>query len=373
MLTRMQWIAQRGSMGRAAHKPSTCTVVLCVAFSALKRMLSTPFCSVCNRRFQFEFLLLVVFLTCFLVSRSAGATGRVAGLRILTATRAAIDRLASDGGHPAGPAPPAKERAPPEKLYLCRGSSEDSGGNAGNASWVARSDMSVIGRAQAEGVAPRASEVSAVMRACVRLGHAGTALRLFDQMLAKGAAPDAHLIRKPISDKFFKLVADNLDAKRLQEDGLRLLDLVQVHGLAPSITTQNCLIIAWRSKLPESVVKYFLDMKSTGVLISRLAYQSILMFHERSDPEFALKIYDEMEMLGIKTDKVGYNAMLGACLQLGMHDDARQLLMQMAERTLVPDTKSYSVMLPARRTAPFSNVPRLAPLLDRWEEIVSVC
>jgi pentatricopeptide repeat protein len=235
-------------------------------------------------------------------------------------------------------------------------------------------DVTVIDRAQAEGVAPRASEVSAVMRACIRLGHVGTALKLFDQMLAKGAAPDAHLIRKPISDKFFKLVADNLDVKRIQEDGLRLLDLVQAHGLAPSITTQNCLIIAWKSKLPESVVKYFLDMKSAGVHISRLAYQSILMAHERSDPEFALKIYDEMEMLGIKTDRVGYNAMLGACLQLGMHDEARQLLMQMAERTLVPDAKSYSVMLASRRTVtPLSNVPRLAPLLDRWEGIVSVC
>jgi len=364
---------QKGWAGRAARKPAICTVMICVAFSLLRRMLSTSLCRVCYRRSQIDFILLVVFLVCFLMSHSAQAMGWIANWRILIATKTVIDKLAFDGGHQASLAPPTEERASPEKLYVCHASSEDSGDNMGNCSRIVKSGMHVIDHAQTEGVAPKASTVSQVMSACIRLGRVGTALELFDQMLEKGAAPDAHLIRKPIADKFFKLVATNLDAKRIQEDGLRLLDLVQIHGLVPSITTQNCLIIAWRSKLPESVVKYFLKMKSAGVLISRLAYQSILMVHERSDPEFALKIYDEMEMLGIQTDRVGYNAVLGACLQLGMHEDARQLFTQMAERTLAPDTKSYRVMLASRRAAQDSNVPRMAPVLDRWEGSVSVC
>jgi len=373
----LQW----GSAGRAARGPLMCAGVVRVAVSALRRIprLSAPLCRACCRWSQIEFLLLVVFLACFFISHSARAMGWITSSRISVAMRTVVDKLVLvdnlvlDGGREEGPAPPTSERAPPETRYDRHDCFVDSIDNTGNFTRTVRSDGHVIGHAQVDGVAPRASKVSEVMRACIRLGCVGTALELFDQMLEKGAEPDAHLVRKPIADKFFKLVAVNLDAKRIQEDGLRLLDLVQAHGLAPSITTQNCLIIAWRSKLPESVVKYFLNMKSAGILISRLAYQSILIVHERSDPEFALKIYDEMEILGIKADRIGYNAVLGACFQLGMHDDARLLFTQMAERTLVPDTKSYSVMLASRRTTQISNVPRLTTLLHRWEANVSVC
>ncbi|CAK0843177.1 unnamed protein product [Prorocentrum cordatum] len=98
-------------------------------------------------------------------------------------------------------------------------------------------------------------------------------------------------------------------------------------------------------------------MKSEGVTIARIVYHCIMMAFERSDPELTLTIFEEMEGLGMKPDGVAYNAVLGACCQLGMHERARHLFLQMAERELVPDRKSYSIMVKVCAT---SNQPEAA-------------
>ena len=68
-----------------------------------------------------------------------------------------------------------------------------------------------------------------VMHSYIHLGHGHAAVKMFDEMLQFGAAPKAHLIGKAVSHKFFKLVAETLDDERIQEDGIRLLDLIQKH------------------------------------------------------------------------------------------------------------------------------------------------
>ncbi|CAK0812225.1 unnamed protein product [Prorocentrum cordatum] len=222
--------------------------------------------------------------------------------------------------------------------------------------------MYIVDRARRDGVPLNASKLGRNMKACIRLGSADAALTLFDQLLEEGAAPDAHHIAKPVSDKFFKLVADNLGAERMRADGLGLLELMQAHGLAPSIDTQNRLVVAWKSKLPESVLSYFHKMKNAGVEISRIAYHSILMSHERSDPSATLLLFNEMDKLEIKPDGVAYNAVMGACCKLGMRDEAEQLFMQMADRALVPDSKSYCIMLKV-----YASSNQLTRAMSIWE------
>jgi pentatricopeptide repeat protein len=205
--------------------------------------------------------------------------------------------------------------------------------------------MRVIDRAHAEGVAATASSLSEVMRSCIKLGHGDTALKLFDQMLEKGAAPDADQICKSVLDRFFNLVTDHLDVERIRADGLRFFGVVQAHGLAPSFAMQNRVIVAWKSKPPKRVSRYLLKMKSSGAQLSRLSYFAILLASERSNPELTLQICDEMQTLGFQPDRVAYNAVLGACCELGLQDEARLLFKQMADRTLEPDGKTYRVMI----------------------------
>ena len=133
-----------------------------------------------------------------------------------------------------------------------------------------------------------------------------------------GAIEQAHLVGKPVSHKFFKLVAETLDDKRMQKDGLSLLNFHRAHRIEASRTIQNRLIDAWNKRPPEFVLKYFLEMKSEGVILSRLAYRCIVVAYEHSDPEFAVEIYNEMEGSGVQLDRPAYNAVLGACFQLGM-------------------------------------------------------
>ncbi|CAK0891619.1 unnamed protein product [Prorocentrum cordatum] len=145
--------------------------------------------------------------------------------------------------------------------------------------------------------------------------------------------------------KFFKLVAESLDDKRMRDEGLKFLEVIRAHRVSPSTLAQNRLIVAWRSKPPDDVLAYFVKMKDAGVMLSSTAYRCIMAANERTNPEFTLKLYDEMKELGIKLDRVAYNAVLCACSQNGMLDQARELFMQMTSTGLVPNGKTFGIMI----------------------------
>merc|ERR1740138_1187172 len=52
-----------------------------------------------------------------------------------------------------------------------------------------------------------------------------------------------------------------------------------------------------------------------------------------------------MEVSGIPLDLAAYNAVLGARSQLGMLDEARELFLQMVDRALVPNEKTFGIMI----------------------------
>ncbi|CAK0859785.1 unnamed protein product [Prorocentrum cordatum] len=120
------------------------------------------------------------------------------------------------------------------------------------------------------------------------------------------------------------------------------------HGIAPAPATQNRVLEAWKNQLPEIVLNYFLEMKSAGVVLSRWAYRYIVVAHERSDPAFALKIYREMQHLGIELDWAAYNAVLGAQFQLGMFDEAEELFQRMACTAGLANEKTFGIMIKVR-------------------------
>jgi len=244
-------------------------------------------------------------------------------------------------------------------------------------------DMRVLDRVQKEGVAPKASDVTTAMRACVRCNSAETALKLFDQMLQGGAVPDVHLLCRSTVSKFFKLVAESLDDKRMREEGLRLLDVIRAHGLSPSTLAQNRLIVSFRSKLPEHVLAYFVQMKESGVMLSSTAYRCIMAANERTGPEFTLKLYNEMLELGIKLDRVAYNAVLCALSQLGMLDQAQQMFLEMSSAGLAPNGKTFGIMIkvyyssnrPKEAVAIFDTMreQRLEPDRFAYHHVVNAC
>jgi len=192
-----------------------------------------------------------------------------------------------------------------------------------------------------------ASSFSDLVGACARLDDVEMALALFDHMLENGIRCDPPSVHGGSASKFFKLVATNLGDERMREDGVRLLQAILAHGMSPTHLVQNQLIRAWKSKLPHHVVEAFVNLRDKGGHLSGTAYRCVMASHERSEPVFTLRLYDEMLQKGVKVDRVAFNAVLCACSHLGMTSQALGLFQQMAGLGLVPNGKTYGTLIRA--------------------------
>jgi len=192
-----------------------------------------------------------------------------------------------------------------------------------------------------------ASTFSELVGACARLNTTDLALSLFDHMLKSGIACDSQSISSGNASKFFKLVASNLDDKRMQKDGIQLMRTIVAHGLSPTNLIQNQLIRSWKSKLPEHVVEMFLNLREQGVHLSATAYRCVMTAHERTEPAFTLQLYDEIVERDVKIDRVAFNAVLCACSHLGMTEKALELFEQMPAHGLEPNGKTYGALIKA--------------------------
>ncbi|CAK0832651.1 unnamed protein product [Prorocentrum cordatum] len=299
-----------------------------------------------------------VLIVMYFLGRYVGrATKWIDELVKLFTTSYSTHTIVCDGGHDNTPAFTTTTRLPPEKVCFRDVSSIDSEYHVETNNRDMARDMRFMKRVQIAGVPFNASNVSELMCVCSRFGHRDAAMKLFDKMLDKGAVPNAHTIVKSVSVKFFNLVVGTLGDKRIREAGPRLIDLMRDHGLSPSAAIQNRLLQAWGNLLPENILQRFLNIRSDGGNLSTWAYCHIVVAYELSDPAFALKIFDEMDELGYKADRAAYNALLVACCQLGLHDEAKHLFMQMADRALEPNAKSYVTMVKVYAS---SNEPKTA-------------
>lgn len=345
----MHNIVQKGLMGLELRRHLVCIGLLFTAFSALRQIFIAPSNIQGEMEFQIEFFLWIGTVAYLVGPYGAIASELITNVRDLFTQQAVIDKVALDCRHQARRAVPIKERSSPKEPHFGIGSLNELQDRSGHERWRFGRDQDIIDCVLADGVAHNIAKVLEVMHACIRLGRGDAAVKLFDQMLEMGVTPDMQRISKAVSCKFFKLVATTLDDERVQEDGLRFLDLNRALGIAPSPIAQNRVLEAWKMRklIPQSVLTYFLEMRSAGVSLSPWAYRYVVTAHERSDPEFALEIHREMEGSGIKLDRQSFNAVLGACTQLGMYDKARELFMQMAERGLSPNAKTYCIMVKA--------------------------
>jgi len=352
------------SMRLADKRPLA--LVLCVAFCALTGVFVSGM----------DILLMVVVLAFSIGHVSANSGTARPNARAKNEKNAKvgiqIESGALDGGHQARQGFQAAELPVPGK----ESSADDEEGQR-------KSDMRVLDRVQKEGVLPNASDVTTAMKACIRCNSADTALKLFDQMLEGAAVPDVHLLCRSTASKFFTLVAESLDEKRMREEGLKFLEVIRAHRVSPTTFAQNRLIVAWRSKPPENILAYFVKMKDAGVMLSSTAYRCIMAANERTNPEFTLKLYNEMKGVGIKLDRVAYNAVLCACSQDGMFDQARELFMQMTSTGLVPNCKTYGIMIkvcycsnrPKEAVAIFDTMreQRLEPDRFAYHHVINAC
>jgi len=324
------------SMGLADKRPLT--IGLCLAFCALTGVFVFASGSGGEAKPQMDILLMVVVLAYSIghFNANSGTVRPSAKVKKEKNAKAGIQSKsgAPDSGRQARQGAQAAELPAPGK----ESSADDEDGQR-------KFDMRVLDRVQKEGVEPKASDVTTAMKACVRCNSKDTALKLFDQMLESGAVPDVHLLCRSTASKFFKLVAESLDDKRMREDGLKFLEVIRAHRVSPSTLAQNRLLVAWRSKPPDDVLAYFVKMKDAGIMLSSTAYRCIMAANERTNPEFTLKLYDEMKELGIQLDRVAYNAVLCACSQHGMLEQARELFMQMTSTGLVPNGKTFGIMI----------------------------
>jgi len=207
------------------------------------------------------------------------------------------------------------------------------------------SDTLLLERAQQDGLEHDASSYLTVMSACNRTGNVDVALMLMNQLMDKGVDYDYSAMSLNVRTRFFKLVSENADEKYLRENGLKLLETIQAHGMMPPNLVQNRVICAWRSKLPKHMLEFFAKMREDGVALSSTAYRCIMAAHERAEPHRTLELYDEMANRGLKLDRVSFNATLCAYSHLQMTQEALQLFEQMPHHGLAPNGKTYGALI----------------------------
>jgi pentatricopeptide repeat protein len=226
-----------------------------------------------------------------------------------------------------------------------------------NYHWVDKSDSDawMIADAEREGYAFDVSNYSAILAACARQSHAAVAIKLFKYMLEAGVVCDQQMVKNGMANRFFKLVAEGLDDKCMQENSVELIEAIGSHGLVPTFLVQNRLICAWRSKPPQHVLQSFMALREQGVRLSPTVYRCIMAAHERTEPHLTLDLYDEMLTRGIKVDRVGLNAALCACSHLGRTSQAMELFETMPRHTLVPNGKTYGALIRVHTAADQAN------------------
>jgi pentatricopeptide repeat protein len=200
-------------------------------------------------------------------------------------------------------------------------------------------------RALRQDANPTVTSFAVAMDICNKRNFADTALEIFDLMLEKGLAHSQHTIDRRTSVSFFKLVVHSISDERMRQDGLRLLDAIRDHGLAPAVGAQDHLIVAWRSKLPEQVVEYFVRMREEGIVLSWTAYRCVMSAYQWKDPSFTLTLYDELTGQGVWPDRVHFNAALTAYCELGRMDQAFQLLKDGPSLQVEPNAQTYQIVI----------------------------
>lgn len=213
--------------------------------------------------------------------------------------------------------------------------------------WVDKSDSDawVILDAQREGCTFDVSNYSTILAACARQSHAAVAIKLFKYMVADGVVCDQQMVKNGMANRFFKLVAESLEDKCMQEHSVALIEAIGSHGLVPTFLVQNRLVCAWRSKPPQHILQSFMALREQGVRLSPTVYRCIMAAHERTEPHLTLELYDELVTRGIKVDRVGLNAALCACSHLGRTSQAMELFETMPRHALVPNGKTYGALI----------------------------
>jgi len=183
--------------------------------------------------------------------------------------------------------------------------------------------------------------------------HVEMSLHVFGRMVESNAIQTMYpdWINKGLAKTFFRMVSENLDDQTMRLHGLELLRLIQACGLEPTKTFQNLVIVAWRSKPPEYVLDFLLQMRQWGILLSSTAYRCIMIASERRDPARTIMLFEEMLEFGVKVDAATFNAAMCAACQLGRPLDALEIAEQMPGANAERNGKTYGILIDACTSA----------------------
>lgn len=211
----------------------------------------------------------------------------------------------------------------------------------------------ILQKARQDGITPVISSYQELVQACAVLESTEMSVKVFLSMVETKAIQKMYpdWVHKGLAKNFFKLVSENLDDNSMRAHGLELLKLMQACGLEPTKLFQNLVIVGWKSKPPEYVLDFFLQMREWGVLLSSTAYRCIMIASERSDPARAMMLFEEMHERGVKIDAATFNAAMCACCQLGRPLDALRVSEQMPAANAVPNGKTYGILIDACTSA----------------------
>merc|ERR1719356_848422 len=136
--------------------------------------------------------------------------------------------------------------------------------------------MQLFKEMESKALCPTARSYAAIIEAHAQSNLQETCWQIYKTAIAKGI---------PMTSHFFKVVAESLPETRLREIAMDLFRAMQSQRIAPSHLIQNKLICAYKSKLPDFMVKHFWELRAQGHTLSSTAYRCVMAAHERNEPE----------------------------------------------------------------------------------------
>ncbi|CAK0895180.1 unnamed protein product [Prorocentrum cordatum] len=235
--------------------------------------------------------------------------------------------------------------------------------------------LRLLDEMKAKGIPPDVITYSTLISACEKGKQTGRALELFEQMQTEGIVPDVITYNTAISacEKGRQSTRAWQLFEQMQKQGLSpnvityntlisacekgkqtaqafsLFQRMQLEGLRPDVITYNALISACeKGKRAEQALVLFERMRGEGVTPSVVTYSALISACEKGRlTNRALALWDEMKEQGLAPNVITYSALISACEKGKQVDKALEVFHEMRLRGVAPDIVTYNALISA--------------------------
>ncbi|KAJ1975369.1 hypothetical protein H4R34_004360 [Dimargaris verticillata] len=191
--------------------------------------------------------------------------------------------------------------------------------------------VSTYRRAEAEGLTLDQYSYSILVKAYIRTVRLDDAFGIYDIMKQRGIRPDqsvyTQLIKACVGMKHFKRAWQVFEHMRYE--------VSQPDEVAFSVMIDACA----KNKEVERAFNLFQEMIESGLCITEVTFNSLLNACAR-DPRFftmAFQVIDQMKTQGFTPNEYTYTILIHACATANQLDKARQLFVEMVEKSNDPE------------------------------------